>query len=199
MATRALDGGPRHSGYSRASILIHWTIALLIIGNLAGAFWMESLLHSDVAADKQLGFQVIQLHKATGLTVLTLSALRLLLRLREGFVPLPAHMTPVERVAARLTHYGFYVLMLGVPLLGWAMTSASPLQFPISYFGLFDWPMLPLGVDAALADTLEEFHELGAFAIIGMLALHVAGALKHHFLDRDDVLAHILPLVRPRG
>jgi cytochrome b561 len=182
--------------YSRASIALHWLIALLIIGNLAGGLYMETLLDSDDPAMKQLGFQVIQLHKSSGLTILVLSLVRLLLRLVEGFPPLPGHMTPTERGLARLTHWGFYALMLGIPLAGWVMVSASPLGFPTLWFGLFEWPHLPTGTSKALSGAASEVHEYLSFAAIALIFLHVAGALKHHLLDRDEVLGRMLPFVR---
>jgi cytochrome b561 len=182
--------------YSRASIALHWLIAVLIIGNLAGGLMMESLLDSPDPAQKQLGFQVIQLHKSSGLTILVLSALRLLLRLVEGFPPLPAHMTRTERLLARISHSGFYLLMIGIPLAGWVMVSASPLGFPTLWFGLFEWPHLPTGTSKALSGAASEVHELLSYAAIALLALHIAGALKHHFMDRDGVLVRMLPFLK---
>lgn len=185
--------------YSGVSVALHWIIAVLIIGNLAGGLLMERLLDSADPATRQLGFQVIQLHKSSGLTILVLSALRLLIRLVEGFPPLPAHMTGTERALARITHWGFYGLMLGIPLAGWVMVSASPLGLPTLWFGLFEWPHLPTGTDKALSGAAGAVHELLAFGAIALLALHVAGALKHQFLDRDEVLARMLPFLRRAG
>lgn len=186
-------------GYSRLSIALHWAIALLIIGNLAGGLLLETLLGSKDAGTRQLGFTAVQLHKSIGLTVLALSAIRLAHRLIEGFPQLPDHMARWERVLARITHYGFYILMFAVPLAGWLMVSASPLNFPTIWFGLFEVPHLPVGTSATLAGQAYEAHEILAFATIGLLALHVAGALKHHLLDRDDVLARILPIAGRRA
>lgn len=189
----ALPVPPRRDSYGTVAIVLHWAIALLIIGNVAGALAFGALLESADPADKQLGFQLIQLHKASGLTVLALSVVRLGWRLAHGFLPLPAPMPAWQKAAARATHLSFYVLMIGVPLLGWAMVSASPLDFPIHYFGLFEWPQLPLATDKALADRLAGAHETLAFATMAVLVLHVAGALKHHFVDRDGVLGRMLP------
>jgi len=187
------------SGYSRVAIALHWIIAALIVGNVIGALTFDALLESADPADKQLGYGLIQLHKSVGLTVLILSLVRLTWRLLHGFPRLPEHMAGWEIVLARGTHVFFYAAMIGVPLLGWALVSASPANFPIDYFGLFEWPQLPLADSAALADGLSEAHETFAFATVAVLLLHVAGALKHHFLDRDDVLARMLPLVKPRS
>ena len=186
----------RHSRYSSVAIGFHWVVGLLIIGNLIGGLLMGNLLDSADPAMKQLGFQVIQIHKSIGLTVLALSIARLGWRLTHPVPPLPDHMTTAERLLARGTHIGFYALMLLMPLSGWAMASTGKVQFPILWFGLFEVPHLPL--DKALGGLFKESHELLGWVTIATLALHIAGALKHHFLDRDDVLARMLPLVRPR-
>ncbi len=187
------------SGYSRAAITFHWLIAALLIGNFAGGLLMGDLLDSADPAQKRLGFQVIQLHKSTGLTILVLSLMRLVLRLTTDRPALPGHMTPTERALAHLSHWGFYGVMILVPLTGWIMVSASPLGFPTIWFGLFEWPHLPIETSKAVSGSANEAHELLAYAGAGLLALHVAGALKHHYFDRDDVLARMLPFVRPRA
>jgi cytochrome b561 len=189
------------SSYSIAAITLHWLIALLIIGNFAGGLLVEGLLEPDAtAAQKELGFTVVQLHKSFGLTVLLLSLLRLALRLSAGAPPLPAHMTPLERWLAKVTHVGFYAVMILLPLSGWLMVSASPLGVPTFYFGLFEWPHLPVSVSAETSGAASEAHEVMAFIGFGLFVLHVGGALKHHFLDRDDVLSRMLPFLRkPAG
>ncbi|WP_448586830.1 cytochrome b [Thermaurantiacus sp.] len=183
------------SGYSAVSIALHWLMALLILGNLAGGFVLGGLLDSPDPADRQLGFRLVQLHKSSGLLVLVLALVRLLVRLVEGFAPYPAHMTATERTLARLTHLGFYLLMIGLPLAGWVMVSSSPLGFPTLWFGLFEWPHLPTGTDKALSEQAGEVHELLAYGAIALLLLHVGAALKHHWFDRDEVLARMLPRV----
>jgi cytochrome b561 len=185
------------SSYSAIAIALHWLIALLIIGNFAGGLLMDSLLDpSATAAQKKLGFTVVQLHKSFGLTVLVLSLLRLALRLVAGAPPLPAHMTPVERLLARVTHWGFYAIMILVPLSGWVMVSASPMGFPTQWFGLFEWPHLPVETSKATSGSAGEAHEIMAWIGLGLFVLHVGGALKHQFLDRDDVLSRMLPFLK---
>lgn len=186
------------SGYSLTAIGLHWLIALLIVGNFAGGLLMVDLLNSDNPADKRLGFTIIQLHKSSGLTILTLSLLRLGVRLSAGTPPLPDHLTSTERVLARLTHWGFYAIMILVPLSGWVMVSTSPLGLPTLWFGLFEWPHLPLGMSKETSGAASEAHEIMAFIGAGLFVLHVGGALKHHFLDRDDVLTRMLPFLRRR-
>lgn len=184
------------SSYSRTAIVLHWLIALLLIGNFAGGLLMEDLFNSPDPASRQLGFTIAQLHKSIGLTILMLSLLRLGVRLVAGAPPLPDHMTAVERFLAKLTHWGFYAVMILVPLSGWVMVSASPLGFPTVWFGLFEWPHLPIGTSKLVSGAASEAHEVMAFLGAGLFVLHVAGALKHHFFDRDDVLARMLPHLR---
>ncbi len=186
----------RSSPYSRTAIALHWLITVLIIGNLVGGLLLEGLFDAPDAATRQLGFTVVQLHKSIGLTIMLLSLWRLAIRLRAGFPPLPLHMTGTEKVLARFTHYGFYVLMIAIPLSGWVMVSASPFGFPTQWFGLFEWPHLPIAASKATSETASEAHELLAFAAIALILLHVAGALKHHFFDRDDILARMIPVLR---
>jgi len=184
------------SSYSRTAITLHWLIALLIVGNFVGGLLMGDLLNSSDPADKRLGFTIVQLHKSFGLTILLLSLLRLGVRLTSGAPPLPAHMTSAERFLARMTHWGFYAIMILVPLSGWVMVSSSPLGFPTLWFGLFEWPHLPIGMSRETSAAASDAHEIMAFIGAGLFVLHVGGALKHHFMDRDDVLARMLPFLR---
>lgn len=184
------------SSYSRTAITLHWLIALLLVGNFAGGLLMGGLLDAPAPETRQLGFTIVQLHKSIGLTILLLSLVRLGVRLIAGAPPLPAHMTATERFLSKLTHWGFYAVMILVPLSGWVMVSASPLGFPTIWFGLVEWPHLPIETSSEIAGNASEAHEILAFFGAGLFVLHVAGALKHHFWDRDDVLARMLPFLR---
>jgi cytochrome b561 len=188
------------SSYSRTAIVLHWLIALLLIGNFLGGLFMGDLLAPSATPEqKQLGFKIIQFHKSMGLTILILSLLRLTVRLVGGAPALPSHMTSLERFLAKATHWLFYGVMILVPLTGWIMVSASPLGFPTLYFGLFEWPHLPIETSKATSGAASEVHEMIAFAGAGLFLLHVGAALKHHYFDRDDVLARMLPFVRQRS
>lgn len=185
------------SGYSGLAIALHWITALLILGNLAGGFVAHELLEPAAGAYPEKG--LLDLHKSVGLTILFASLMRLFIRLVAGVPALPRHMTTTERTLARIAHGSFYALMLAIPLAGWIMVSASPTASPLSWFGLFSWPLLPTPVSLKLSEAAAEAHELLALAMLALLALHVAGALKHHFLDLDDVLVRMLPILRQRG
>jgi cytochrome b561 len=170
-------------------------------------FWMHiSAEHGAVG----LGlFEAYQLHKSIGLTVLALSLVRLGWRLANPPPPLPEHMPAWEKFVAKLTHWAFYVLIIGLPLTGWLYVSAGwsihdegPLPVPTRWFGLFQVPHL-FGLDRADLGTREDAanatftaHWILAYTIIGLAALHVAAALKHHFFDRDETLAHMVPGLR---
>jgi cytochrome b561 len=182
--------------YGAVAIALHWTIAAAILAQLATGPWMVRAIRS---ADSQpLAFHAYQWHKSLGLTILVLSLLRLCWRLANPPPPLPATMTRIERKAAVAIHGLFYLLTLGTPLVGWVMVSASPLGLPTLVFGLFEWPhiALPADLGSRVEATSKTVHRTMGYAFIGLLTLHVAAALKHHLIDRDDVLARMLPLVR---
>ena len=182
------------SRYSSVAIALHWITGLLILGNLIGGLTMDYWLDSPDPAMKQTGFFIIGLHKSIGMTVLVLTLVRLAWRIGNPPPPLPSHMTRVEIILARLTHFAFYVLMLALPLTGWAMVSTGKVVYPTVWFGLFTVPPLPL--PKSLGELFQESHELLAWVMIATLALHIAAAIKHHYLDRDDVLARMLPFLR---
>jgi cytochrome b561 len=175
MTTLQADAGH----YSRVARWLHWLMALLIIGNIVGG-----LLH-DV--DPRT---IIPLHKASGMLILTLTVLRFLWRLTHRPPPYPATMANWERWASTIVHMALYALMILVPVTGWLMSSAS--EYPISFFGLFEIPKLDVPQTEAFGEAMEERHELLAFAMIGLLLLHIAAALRHHFVKKDGMLARML-------
>lgn len=190
MATRAATA---HSRYSQVAIVLHWTIALLIIGNIIGGL----VLANDLL-DGQAKASVMTLHQSAGLTVLLLSVARLAWRLTNPPPSLPEHMTAAEHLLAKSTHWLFYGLMFVLPLSGWAMSSTSP-KYPILYLWLFEVPKLPVEMSRANGGFYNEIHEYAAYLAIATLALHITGALKHHYFDRDNVLARMLPGVTPKA
>lgn len=182
--------------YGAVAKLLHWLIAIAIIGMLAAGKYMTDL---EIGQDR---FDLTQLHKSIGLTILGLTVLRILWRLVNRQPALPAHMGALERLAAKGTHLVFYFLMLAIPLSGWALASASKYNIPTVYFGTVEVPHLPyistLPRDEKkdAEDIAEDAHEMLANLMIVLLALHIAAALKHHVWDRDDVLTRMLPFRR---
>ncbi len=181
MASRA--DGLGHSRYSTVAIILHWVIALLLIGNLAGGLLLDQIEDYD----KQLFFTIIQLHKSTGITILFLALARLAWRLAHPAPPLPDHMTPLELVLAKVSHWGFYVVMIALPLSGWAMVSTAKVKFPMLYFGTFEVPMLPVPANW----NYHDLHGILGWVTLAMIVLHVAAALKHHYFDRDNIFARM--------
>ena len=186
------------STYSSVAIGLHWLIALAMLTNIGLAWYFGSLKYpADVPP--------IQLHKSIGITVLLLTVLRIGWRIGHRPPTLPDHMARWERWAARATHYLFYFLMLAMPLSGWAMVSASPLlrAHPTVLFGVVPWPTMPFGgIDPdtlhGLGKLFRKTHDTLALVAYATIALHVAAALKHHLIDRDDVLTRMLPLLPGR-
>jgi cytochrome b561 len=171
---------------------LHWTIAIAILALLATGAVMVRLTPGS-----SLQLDLYQLHKSVGIAVLALSVARLLWRLFDPVPPLPVSLKRWEAALARATHIGFYVLVIVLPLSGWMMVSASVWNIPTVVFGLFTLPHLPvlasLQDKKPVEDALKEVHEALAIGILVLLLLHVAGALKHHFVLRDDTLARMLP------
>lgn len=186
--------------YTSVAIGLHWLIAILAIGQIAGGLYMEGLPES---ADAER-FQLIQLHKSFGITILLLTLARLGWRLTHKAPPLPAAMPGWQKTFARGLHWAFYALLIGLPLGGWAMVSASPLADTVKtyLFGVVPWPHLPFfeGVEdrRGLAQTIGGLHEFGAKLMLAMIVLHVGAAMKHWLMDSDGVLESMLPFM-PKG
>lgn len=182
---RILSVGDR---YSTGAIWFHWSIALLVIVNLALGLFNESLLDGLT--------WVMPVHKATGITVLVLTAGRVLWRLLNPPPPLPAALRGWHRNAAHATHAAFYALLVLLPLSGWAFVSGAATRRPLTWFGLFDIPYLP--VSRAVGGIAKEAHEIMGFTMLALVVIHIAAALWHHFRLRDTVLARMLPAVAPK-
>lgn len=190
----AHDWRAAYTRYTTGAILLHWAIALLILANIAGGLLMTSGLLPETSS-----FGMYQWHKTIGLLVLALTVARILWRIAN---PPPAHaptMARGEKLAAEAVHIAFYALMLAVPLLGWLVVSASAAQVP-TYLFMIDalpWPSLPIR-EAVSETTRESFealfqvsHKWLALAFLGLLALHIAGALKHAIVDRMPSLSRM--------
>jgi cytochrome b561 len=174
--------------YSRGAIVLHWLIAVLIVLNIAAAWVSEGMSKADRA-------MVMDNHKAIGLTVLALTVLRIVWRLIHRPPPLLDSLKAWEAALSRVVHAGFYFLMLAIPLTGWAMTSAFSKGAGVSLFGLVTVPALPVGYDKPTAGLFAELHTVLAYLMIALIVLHVAGALKHQFLDRDGTLRRMVPWI----
>jgi cytochrome b561 len=167
--------------YSRVARTLHWIMAILILFNL----WL-GFAHDALPRD----WQVMPVHKSVGLTVLALTLIRFGWRLTHRPTPLPDGMPAWERAAAKVTHYSFYAFMLLMPLTGWIMTSAG--NRPLSWFFLFDVPKFGVAKGDPIVGLSGETHEVVGFLWAALILLHVAAALRHHFIMKDNVLRRMM-------
>jgi cytochrome b561 len=172
------------------AIALHWIIALAIFGTFALGVYMHELPLSPTK------LKLYSYHKWIGVTIFALVLLRLLWRLAHKPPPPPPSMPAWQHRAAAAAHALLYLLTLAIPLSGWLMSSAS--GFQVVYLGVLPIPDL-LPKDKALAEQLKELHESLNFLMLAVVVLHVAAALKHHLVDRDDVLARMAPVFKPRS
>ena len=175
--------------YSTVSLVLHWLIAGLVLTQL-GLVWAHE------ATEGSASREFMNLHKSVGLSILVLTLARLAWRIANPAIPLPAATPRWQKLAARGTHVLFYVFLVAMPLVGWAASSAAGRD--IVWFGLFEWPLLPIGGGRETAGSLMEAHETAGKLLIALVVLHVLGALKHHFVDRDNVLHRMIPLIPRR-
>lgn len=168
--------------FGLVAILLHWVMAILIIGLLASGLYMVGL---------PISLQKLKLygwHKEYGLLVLGLVIVRLGWRL--------LNTTPLlslpwwERLTAHLVHWAFYGFMLAMPISGWLITSAAGL--PASFFNLFTLPNL-IAPNKELLPVFEIIHQWLGYALLATIVLHSLAALKHHFINKDDILRRMLP------
>lgn len=174
-------------GWGWPARLLHWAMALLIVGIWLLGRYMVSLPDSAM----MVKFDYYQLHKSLGLTAFALGVLRLLWRSFNRTPALPARMPGWERLAAHVSHVLLYVLILGIPLSGYLMASSSTLGIPTLYFKTWSVPHL-LGPNAAAEAAFKWIHDQLGWLLVILLGLHVAAALKHHVIDRDDVLRRMI-------
>jgi cytochrome b561 len=175
----------RPSRYSPSAKWLHWAIAAAVLFMIPEGLTMKRLIEEGPAREN-----LYNLHEALGALVLIVMALRLARRLVFGAPAPDAMLSPFERRASLAAQYGLYALLFIVPVLGWAATNAY--GDPVSVFGLFDFPFL-LGKDQPLSDRIFVWHLAGGLSIAAVVALHAAGALRHHLVKRDAVLTRMLP------
>lgn len=171
------------TSYSKGSKFFHWIIALIVILMLAGSFFLDDLPDSIKGT-------AFMLHKSFGLTVLALMLLRIIWIVQKGKPALPVTVPAWQRAMSRLVQYSLYFFVIVMPLSGWIMSTAAG-RSPV-LFDLVQLPLPGIAEDKALAKLMAEWHETIAFIIIGLLVLHIAGAAKHYFIDKDKVVQQML-------
>jgi cytochrome b561 len=170
--------------WGAVSKTLHWLIVLLIITQ-----WLIAE-HADDLPNGIAKLRTLDLHKSIGMTVFMLAIIRLVWRWVNPVPTLDGLAKGWERVAAVFSHIALYALIFAMPLSGWLMSSAH--AYSVSWFHLFQWPDL-LQPDHELSETLESLHKALFKVLVGVAVLHALGALKHHFIDRNDVLRRMLP------
>lgn len=176
-------GFPGQQRYTKVASALHWLIGGAVLVNIALAMLTEGLPRETRGA-------LMGIHKALGIAILGLTLLRILWRLGHKPPPLPPTVAGWERVLSKATHFLFYVLLLALPLSGWAMSSAA--DRPIDFFGLFMLPSIG-APDKALAEAMHERHEVMGLMMLALALLHIAAALKHQFVNRDGLLGRMNP------
>jgi|GEM_PF-66438 len=174
--------------YNDVAVLLHWTIALLILGLLAVGKYMTGLERDD-----GMRFVLTQWHKTFGILVLLLAVVRLVWKLAHTAPAMPSTDPAWQRAAAHVTHGLLYVLMFAIPLTGWAMASVSVLDVDTLLFDVIPWPHLPLPQSESMEHRFHTLHELGGNFLILLFLLHAGAALKHHLINKDHVLVRMLP------
>jgi cytochrome b561 len=185
-----MDTAPNSAArYSRGAIALHWIIALLIVLNFVVAWLSEDMPKQDAAI-------MMGNHKAIGITILALTVVRIAWKLTHKSPPLVETLKAWEAALAKVTHGLMYLLMLAIPLAGWGLSSAWGKGKPVSIFGMFDVPALPVGSDKPTVDMFHELHEITATLMLVLFVLHVGAALKHHLVDKDSTLRRMVPWMK---
>lgn len=174
--------------YGSVTKTLHWLIALLVLGMLIVGFVMASLPEGPTQ------HSLIAWHKSIGMTLLLLMVIRLGWRFANPPPALPATVPHWEHLAARSLQNLFYLLLFAMPISGWVMSSLG--GHSVMVWGWFN-AALPVAQNKQMADNVWTAHVVIAWVIIGCLALHIAAALKHHFIEKNNVLRRMLPGYRP--
>ena len=180
--------------YTRTAMLLHWLVAVLIICNVV-LIWCVGLFPDAMVRP------VIDTHKSIGITVLGLALLRVLWRLSHKPPALPRSYPKLEKWGAHAAHFLLYLLIFGLPISGWIHDSAfkDAAANPLYLFGLIPWPRIGfiMALDPATKEHVHtvwfNIHSSLAYVLYALVALHVLGALKHQFIDKEAEFGRIVP------
>jgi len=170
-------------GYTLTARVLHWTTAVLILTMIP----VGIVIANEWGGPAQTF--LYNLHKSVGASLIPIVIVRLIYRLMNPPPPLPDDIPAIQQIAAYTTHWALYGLILVQPIVGYIMTSAYPA--PVPFFGLFDLPAI-WPENRALSDRLSAVHLYIGLAIAGLAAMHIAAALFHHFVRRDQVLVRMI-------
>ena len=181
---------PSLQRYTGVAIALHWLIAVAILGTFLLGQYMTNLQLSPAK------LKLYSYHKWIGVTIFLLVLFRIAWRLAHRPPLPPASMPAWQHSAASIAHFFLYALTLAIPVSGWLMSSAS--GFQVVYLGVIPIPDL-LAKSKDAAQQLKQLHEALNWLMVLVVAMHVAAALKHHLMDRDDVLRRMLPFLKQRS
>ncbi|GGG22182.1 cytochrome b [Caldovatus sediminis] len=184
-AAAAATGQPAAARYTVLARALHWITAALVLVVVTLGIWMVFF----EPADDAFKLRLYNVHESTGILILVLTVIRLLWRARHPPPPITPPLPPLMALAARLNHALIYAILLTMPIVGFLATNAW--GFPLEWFGLFPIPS-PIGRHETAAPILSNIHYGMAIALGVMLLAHVAGALFHHFVRKDDTLRRML-------
>ncbi|CAM2152147.1 cytochrome b561 [Paraburkholderia tropica] len=176
--------------YSGVAMLLHWLVAVLIVWGFALGWIM-----TDIPGITPTKLRYFSWHKWIGVTVLALVLVRLIWRATHAAPALPASTPAWEKGLAHLGHFLLYVLMVAIPVTGYLYSSAAGIQ--VVYLGIWPLPTL-IDPDTALKGTLRLVHVSLNYTLLAVVALHVLAVVKHQLLDRQNILARMLPFGTPR-
>jgi len=171
------------NSYGFITIFLHWLMAILMIGLLILGIYM---VNQPISLTK---LKLYGWHKEWGMLALLLFFVRLIWRLANQTPALPATLPAWQKIAAYGAHFSFYFLMLFIPLAGWFLTSTAGL--PVSFFGLFVLPDL-ISPNESQRFIFTFIHKWLSYGLIALIFVHITAALKHHFINRDDILKRII-------
>jgi cytochrome b561 len=173
---------PIHTRFTPLQRALHWLMAVCILAMLFIGVGMVSTVRPDYLT-------LVSIHKPLGIVILVLGLIRLVVRLIYGAPPLPASMPEPMKLAAHLSHLAFYLLMIGLPLIGWGMLSAA--DYPVVVFGINLPHILPHS--NGLHTLLWNAHKLLALCFFALIVVHLAAALLHALVRRDGVFQAMAP------
>jgi cytochrome b561 len=179
----------RRTRHSWWTITLHWASVAAILLATTAILWRELI------DDEPLRVQLMDLHRQAGLFVLAALGLRLLVRFGVGMADHAGEMPALMRWAARGAHLALYVMLLALPVVGWAASNAHAVR--VKLFGLLTLPSL-VGDDPDLADTLTDIHLWMSWGLLLLVVAHAGAACWHHYVRRDGVLAAMLPMIEPQ-
>ncbi|MXO64284.1 cytochrome b [Altericroceibacterium endophyticum] len=178
------------SRYSLGAMIMHWLIAIAVITNWQLAQQAEGLPRDQAGP-------LMDVHKALGMTILALTILRIIWRLTHDQPAMSAALKGWEVILAKIVHALFYIILISLPVLGWI--GSSSFGGGIDMFGLFTLPPLPVANDRDAGGLIFSVHATMGTALILLVGLHILGALKHQFIDRNGELYRMLPFGTPKA